>query len=396
MKYLKIILKTFHALIYLIYTSCIPKDKNLWVFGAWKGRSYSDNSKELFEYVCREHPEINAIWIAKNEKIYNEVKKTGNKVVLYPSKEAKRLVARAGVNIQTESNEDTGRFRVGGTKIIQLFHGYGAVKEAHMYAGMSNLKKRIVKIYADDHSKSNWMVPSEYFVKRCSELFELDPQKAYITGQPRIDCLLRYENNEYLEGFIKANACKKLILYMPTHRNYGQQKKVPFSEKEWMELNEFLTINEYYLFFKPHPLEVEFYNGKDFAYSNIILIDNKSELEDPYEYIHYFDLLISDYSSIAADYLVLDRPIIYFMYDLKTFETKDYKLDALNKFVAGPICYDWREVMDTIQGIGNCDHYHEIRMEVRNLVMKYADSNNCERVYNTICSILYDEGRNFK
>ena len=35
-----------------------PRQEELWVFGAWKGKLYADNAKYMFEYVNREHPQI--------------------------------------------------------------------------------------------------------------------------------------------------------------------------------------------------------------------------------------------------------------------------------------------------------------------------------------------------
>lgn len=389
MKYTKIVLKTLHALLYLGYTSCIPKDKNLWVFGSWKGRNYSDNSKELFEYVCREHPEINAVWIAKNQKVYDEVKATGNKVVLYPSKEAKYLVAHAAVNVQTESNEDTGRFRVGGTKIIQLFHGYGAMKEPHLFAGMGELKKRIVKIYADNHAKSYWMVPSEYFVDRCPQIYETDTNKMFVTGQPRIDLLLRMKKKVYFEKFKSSHPNSKMILYVPTHRNYGLHDDVFIKDYDWERMNQYLIEKNEFLFFKPHPLEIEKYNSIN-NYSNIILLTIIPEMVDAYEYLHYFDALISDYSSIATDFLLFDRPVVHFVYDWDSFSTDKMPLDKSNNFICGPICKDWNELYGVLDSIFLNDEYRDIREKTRKIAFKYRDGNNCERVFSKIQELITD------
>lgn len=46
--------------IYMI--SClIPKNKNIWVFGAWRGQLYADNAKYLFEYVTENKKDIRPI-----------------------------------------------------------------------------------------------------------------------------------------------------------------------------------------------------------------------------------------------------------------------------------------------------------------------------------------------
>ena len=49
-KLLKYIIYTFFIPFWWLQL-LIPRNKNLWVFGAWFGEKYSDNAKVLFEYV---------------------------------------------------------------------------------------------------------------------------------------------------------------------------------------------------------------------------------------------------------------------------------------------------------------------------------------------------------
>lgn len=389
MKYLRIIKLTTGALLYYIFSVLVPKKKNLWVFGSWKGKNYSDNSKVLFEYVVKNHPDINALWIAKNLSVYNELESKGLPVALYSKWSTKWKVIRAAANIQTESNEDTGRFRVGGTKVIQLFHGYGAVKEAYLYPGMGKLKKAIVKIYADNHSTSYWMVPSEYFVNRIPFLFDANRKKIFVTGQPRIDLLYQLKKCEFFEQIKKEHPNCKFLFYAPTHRSYAVSNRVDFGQKEWDNFNSFCKNNDYILFFKPHPLELSKYINDFQSLSNIILLKNDIEgcPIDPYEYMHYFDLMISDYSSISADFLVYDRPIVHFMYDLETFADESFSLDALNTFVAGPICKNWDDLYDSVKQSFTADSYKELRASAKNNALRYLDGNNSKRVYKRVVDI---------
>lgn len=388
-KIIRIITKTICAIGYYCLTFFIPKDKKLWVFGCWKGRNFSDNSKALFEYVYNNHKDINAIWIAKNKDVYELVKSLGYNVLDYSSIKTKWIVMRAGANIQTESNQDTGSYRVARSKIIQLFHGFGAIKEAPLYPEMGRLKKAIVKIYAENHSTSYWMLPSDYFLRRLPALTDLNPKKAYVTGQPRIDVLFKKNDIPFFE-FYRKDETSKLILYAPTHRNYAQSPKIDFSKEDWNSLNEFCQCRNYILFFKPHPLELYKYINSFEEYSNLILLTNNSSLysSDVNEYMHYFDLLISDYSSISTDFLVYDRPIVHFMYDIDSFENKNFTLTALEAFQAGPICKSWKELFKSIdEGIKD-DNYRDLRMKARNNAFKYVDNNNCERVYKQIVRLL--------
>ncbi len=387
-KFIRAIRKTISAILYYYLTLLVPKHKNIWVFGSWKGRNYNDNSKELFEYVSENHKEINAYWIAKNKEVYNLVKKKGYKVLLYPSYKTQLIIAKASINIQTESNEDTGLYRVGGAKIIQLFHGYGAPKELFLYGGMGKLKKAIVKIYADNHGKSYWMVPSEYFINRFPVVCETDPHKMFITGQPRIDLLLKKLKVGYFENFKTNHLSSKLILYAPTHRNYALSSKTNFTQEEWILFNNYLRMRDYYVFFKPHPLELSKYLNLIQNYSNIILVSNDEIANDLYEYMHYFDLLISDYSSISADYLVFDKPIIHFMYDINDYVSDTCNLDALDSFQAGPICKNFNDLFNKIDESLQYDSFKNMRSLAKRNALCYIDTNNCKRVFDTIINCI--------
>ncbi|MCP5462729.1 MAG: CDP-glycerol glycerophosphotransferase family protein [bacterium] len=62
-----------------------PKKKNLWVFGAWFGEKFSDNSKYLFQYIATNHPEIQAVWLTKNKQTFNFLRKQGFECYYLPS-----------------------------------------------------------------------------------------------------------------------------------------------------------------------------------------------------------------------------------------------------------------------------------------------------------------------
>lgn len=385
--------KTISAILYYLITYIIPKNKSLWVFGSWKGRNYSDNSKVFFEYICNYKKDINAVWIAKNESVFNHVKGLGYPVILYSSLKSKLLVARAGVNVQTESNEDTGTYRVGNTKVIQLFHGSGGIKEAFVYGEMRGLKKALVKIYADNHSTSYWMVSSDYYKNRYPSLFECNPEKIRVTGTPRTDVILAYKKFKYFEDLKRLNRTLKFIAYTPTHRNFGQKNNEHLNAEFWGALNSFLVNNNFILFFKPHPLELQKYLLSVVNYSNIILIkeDTVDGTTDFNEYMHYFDMLISDYSSISSDYLLLDKPVIHYMYDRDTFEDQFFRLNALDKFIAGPIVTTPTDLMKAIVQSFKEDTYKNVRRKSIKNAYKYIDTNNCERIYNSIMKIITNE-----
>ena len=54
-KYIFVIIK---QILFWLCSVIVPKKQNLWVFGAWQGKVYGDNAKGLFEYMNKEHPEV--------------------------------------------------------------------------------------------------------------------------------------------------------------------------------------------------------------------------------------------------------------------------------------------------------------------------------------------------
>ena len=47
-----------------------PKDKNIWIFGAWHGYRYSDNSRYFYEYLKEiDYKKVRLIWITKNKAL---------------------------------------------------------------------------------------------------------------------------------------------------------------------------------------------------------------------------------------------------------------------------------------------------------------------------------------
>ena len=56
------------------FSQLVPKKKGIWIFGAWKGKKYGDNSKYLFEYINKNVTEIRPIWLTRNRQAFDLIK----------------------------------------------------------------------------------------------------------------------------------------------------------------------------------------------------------------------------------------------------------------------------------------------------------------------------------
>ena len=103
---------------------------------------------------------------------------------------------------------------------------------------------------------------------------------------------------------------------------------------------------------------------------------------DIYPVLKYSDALITDYSSIYFDYLLLDKPIIYYPIDLEEYQKKCrgfYR--PYEELTAGVKAYNEQELINAIQDVINgVDDYKEERKVLRDKIFKYQDGRNCERV----------------
>lgn len=82
--YVKNILEFFALYLSMLF----PRDRRTTIFGAWWGNKYDDNSKYLFEYVVKNRPDLNAVWLSDNDNVVKEIIKKG-----YPAYHSKSLKA---------------------------------------------------------------------------------------------------------------------------------------------------------------------------------------------------------------------------------------------------------------------------------------------------------------
>ena len=95
--------------------------------------------------------------------------------------------------------------------------------------------------------------------------------------------------------------------------------------------------------------------------------------------------MISDYSSVAYDFLCAKRPIVLFPYDIEHFRKADAGLfDYYEEIPAGPFCYTWDEVLENVSALLEKDSWEEKREFCRKTFHPFDDGKNSERVYFTV------------
>lgn len=393
MNKIKIIIKdivfTFLILVFKLVKH-IPKNPEIWVFGSWNGELYADNSKYMFEYVNAHHPEIQAVWITKSRDIVEKLRKKGYLVYKNTSFKGMCYCVKASVAFITEATHDISEVMIAGAKIIQLWHGMG-IKDVRSFIAQnqSKAKSNYIKVMRS-HSDEYWMTACEEAIKKYSISYNIPREKMYITGQPKDDTFVSECNNAFIEQLRKEHPDDKIIVYLPTHRNFGQHKNDNIlSYDTLMQVNVMLAERHILMIFKPHAHEFKNYQNFVTDMSNIVFATDVALFGDVYEFLPACDGLITDYSGIMLGYLTCEKPIIYFAYDKEDYIKDDagfyYKYDEIT---AGPVCSTWKEVIDETTEIFVNDRYADLRTEMRLKFSPFNDGKNKERVYEQVKKLL--------
>ncbi len=297
------------------------RKKSLWIFGARGGDKYDDNSKYLFEYVQSQHSDIiQAVWLTKYPNIVEQVRSMGYKCYLNKSLEGKWLQLRAGVALYSHGLIDFGIIPlVGGAEIVALWHGMGFKKIYNgKYSGSAlKIKKSLDHLFSWTY-RTITPVTSEYAKQWATEMFTLKQKDIHITGQARNDAFKMADRGKVLKS-LDIDPNKKIVIYMPTYRQY-QMTKDAMAEivKELYEnqkLNMVLNDNNYIFVAKLHPMTPHIDLPKR---DNFIILDYAA-VEDNQKLMGISDMLVTDFSSCFVDYALTHNPIIFYIPDEEKF-----------------------------------------------------------------------------
>ena len=228
---------------------------------------------------------------------------------------------------------------------------------------------------------------SEYFKTIMAQAFSCKLDQVVLCGQPRNDVLFKKNKKpEFL------NEDEKLILWTPTYRkansinrNDGHLKNIIpiFMQKDYKSLNDVLNKNKIKLLIKMHPAE-DVDNCDLLEMSNMYILSHNEFLNQGYgvySILSNADAVISDYSSIYLDYLLLDRPVAFVLEDIEQYgSNRGFTSENPLDLMPGDKIYNKEEFYAFIYDIANgVDNYKEERKRVNDLVNYYKDGNNCKR-----------------
>lgn len=387
----------------------VPRSHNIWVFGAWGGLRYADNSRHVFEYVCEKEPDIRPIWLSRDRMIVRNLRASGREAYLINTCKGFWISCRAGVVISSNGKEDINRPAISMAKKIQLWHGIPLKKNMYDDKFMANLQDRqlggvkrfLSKVVLYNTSlfpfiAEKWDVitsTSPLISERMATAYNASLSKIKITGYPRNDVLLasNFEPLPIINKINTQNMINKFILYAPTFRNKYDDNISLFKGLNVVELDKCLSRFNAILFVKMHPIFKDARDLFDHAQdSTRIYWLKEKDIKEINDVLPSIDILITDYSGVYIDYLLLNRPIIFTPFDIQQYINKDRELyEDYEDATPGAKCTNWGEVIKSIETIfTGIDDYGLERMKAIKKYHTYVDEDSSKRVVEVARSLL--------
>ena len=400
-------LKNLVSLVLYWRYTLTPKDKNIWVFSGFNKTSYMDNSKYLYEYVLENHPEIQAVWTTLSKDVFQRLSSEGKPVVMMRTAKCRKIVSRAAIAV-------TDHFRMSDyeafsglndrLKMVQLWHGVGlktigdlkntnvpGVKWSNDILPMEQdgLWTKIMKrlkyfrhaYYRELFERYFMLVcPGQERMEQIAKPWNIPAEACFVAGHPRNVVLHTME----------VNKKPYEILYAPTYRwNKEKEQELVNQIAECAEqIQQTMQMKDAVLTIRLHPHTwrnyIEILDRIEQEYDRIRIDRSK----DVYQTLGKYSVVISDYSSIAYDFILLDRPAVFFNYDFEEFIAQECKLNYdYDEYSPGIKTKSWKETLDAVSMyLEKPETDSAWRQKVRDEFydMSVNDKNNSERIVQEI------------
>lgn len=312
----------------------LPRDPSVWVFGSY-GNAFNDNSKYLFTHVTENCPDIKAVWITANPAVVQRIRRAGGIAFMRWSVMGLYHALRARYWFVSAYVSDINYYLSRNARLMNLWHGVPLKKIefdieagplAQVFQRPTFLQRHLTN--ANLFRRPEWVLSTSAEVGQTSfaSAFRVAQDKILVAGYPRTDVffweedtkrawMARWESEAFISLYDHLKSFDRVFLYMPTWRD-GDPRFLEKVQWDLAQLGQALRAHNAILLLKLHvatpPTVVDAFRGVD----GVHVLDAS---QDVYPLLPLSTGLISDYSSIYLDYLLLDRPVRFFAFDLDKY-----------------------------------------------------------------------------
>jgi CDP-glycerol glycerophosphotransferase len=305
--------------LFSIFGFFLGREKQRIIFNSEFNTEFNHNSKYLFLYFIKHHPEYEVKFVINNLELKHQlIQEIGPYFIDTYSFRNRLYVLRSKTWITSSLETPIGGVLQSYRRFV--FHlGHGAplkrIGRAEKYLNWKKaLYYRLIK-----HNFSYFFSTSKAFSETWRQCLNLKEEQILIAGQARNDALsVNYQPYNKVKNLKKGY---QHILYAPTWRPFENTVIFPFSDFDAAQIDDFLEKNNYILHLRVHP-NFEADLPSTFKSMKCLNILGRKSVTDINEILGQFDLLITDYSSIYIDFLLTKKPILFLPYDYEKYKEK--------------------------------------------------------------------------
>ena len=336
-------------------------EKTLWVFGHEDQRYYCGNARHLYEYILAYHPEIEAVWLTKNNTLIKLFESEGMPYKKIGTEECALTLEKASVAFV--NSYKTQAFDIKGfnkdTKIVRLGDGVLLTEEQTLYSFDCDLRmipsataEEIIK--KDTEKYDEGMLTEEtrgYFTENYSNTFlqiaENDRTAQYYIehmGVPKEAVFICGSPRTFAQKDNPKDVVHKILLCPGVRANGFCQREYMRSFTEQIEIiNELLEREDVYLTIKiPDNYEhglIKTIRERTEQYSRIEVLRLGTDL---YADLINYDAMITDWSSAMFDFAMQDKPVVLLISENETTDIYSW-IYNYEDVAPGKKATDWKE-----------------------------------------------------
>ncbi len=345
-------------------------DEKMVLFSTFDGRNYSDSPKAIYLSMLNnpKYKDYKLVWVFREpEKYVNMLENPNTYIVKTNSLGFEEICATAKYWMFNYRVADH-IFPKDDQVYVELWHGTPLKRlgyDIEISDNAMNSKEEIRDKYRVDAEKFKYILaPSDFAAEKFKSAWNLEEfnktETLLIAGYPRNDFLINFtpDDVERIKAELKLPHDKKIILYAPTWRDNQHKAGVGYTYELGVDFDYLRQelADDYIILFRAHYLvasQFDFAKYEGFVYN----ASNVSDINDLYVVA---DLLITDYSSVFFDYANLNRPMLFYMYDLEDYgsEIRGFYIDL--KEIPGNIVEKQEDLVKEIKAVNyNTEYYVE-------------------------------------
>lgn len=376
---MKNILFNSFQLILKILDSLFPKSDNTIIFPLDSYKDYKDNKRFLFDSLSKfKKVDCVILFLSKQDVTSTiHVNFYTLKGLIYWLRSRYIVIDHGTSDIPFSHSIDYRRRR-----LVNIWHGISLKNLGY------RMKNQDISSLESEFEKYDSMICSSTLDSLAMQsCFKKTERNMWLTGLPRNDLLLFSDDQiskdlkKGLKWLDDKMGQKVMVLYMPTWRDNIDDNPT-FSEEEIAQLKLLLESKNAVLGVKIHP------NAPPINFGSLQIVNlSESPCPEVGIFLRKADVLITDYSSVWVDFLLLDRQIVSYCPDLSNYqETRGFLYDYSSVF-PGRVNETFDSFLKQLEfSLSNPIDSKQER--IKHLFHEFLDSKNSERVSKKILSRL--------